>query len=123
MIINCKLFFFKERNIIKLFDQLVIELVDIQALKKGLTRQDIGIALNVSESFIKQVHSKKNNKHYNLYHLYMLSNEWRVDIRNFIPTKDNIKLTSYYKNNSELTLENINTEIISELWTERKNNG
>ncbi|KOY76035.1 hypothetical protein RZ70_05300 [Apilactobacillus kunkeei] len=71
------------------FYDYVNDKVNIIAKSKGLTLEHIASYLNLSESFIKKVSSHKNNSHYNLYHIWKLSNMLETPIEEMLPPINN----------------------------------
>lgn len=54
--------------------------------EKKYTYSDIANVLQVSEQFIKNIHSFNSDKHYNNLHLWKISLFLGIDISNFYPT-------------------------------------
>ncbi|MCP9356708.1 hypothetical protein KBX49_01770 [Liquorilactobacillus satsumensis] len=67
------------------FNDYVSESVRYYEKKKGLTHEQLASYLGISENFIKQVNSKQSSKHYNIYHLWQLSQFLETPIDKFLP--------------------------------------
>lgn len=97
------------------FYDLVSELVDKTMREKGNTRLEIANVLNVSESFVKQVHSLSTTKHYNLKHLFLLADYWKVSIDKLVPQKNNLnELPSFKNKDTSKVYENLILELRKE---------
>lgn len=51
----------------------------------GLNHEQLASYLGVSENFIKQVTSRQTDKHYNLYHLWKLSQLLKTPVDSLLP--------------------------------------
>lgn len=91
----------------KLFYKYVSELVYFEATKANRKYQDIAILLDVSESFIQKVHNQKYDQHYNLEHLYIISDSLNIDINELLPNKKTLKKIFGNKVNIEEKLNQI----------------
>jgi len=80
------------------FYQIISDIVDKIAQEKNLTRTDLAILLNFSESYIKQIHSPSSKKHYSTFSLYLLAKEWNISTDCLFPSKENLKnLKQFYE--------------------------
>lgn len=70
------------------FNTYVSESVRYYEKKRGLNHEYLASYLGVSENFIKQVTSRQSTKHYNLYHLWKLSQLLKTPIESFLPPVD-----------------------------------
>ncbi|EME3500963.1 TPA: hypothetical protein QFC69_001629 [Enterococcus faecium] len=89
------------------FYQTVSDLVDYEIQKRKITRSELALLLNLSESYIKQIHSASSTRHYNISHLYLLSRELKLPIEDFIPTKNNLKKLNQFKNFDEKSIDKL----------------
>lgn len=63
--------------------EYIYESVEFFRLNRQLTLRDLAVELNVSEQFLKQIQQQKN--HYNLEHLFILSERYNYPIKKFFP--------------------------------------
>lgn len=101
----------------KFFD-LTAELVEEHKREKGLYHKDIADLLGVSESLIKQIHSYSNTKKYSIKQLAILAHHWKLNIEDFIPTKETLRKLATYQNYTERDLEQFCKKLYSDLASE-----
>lgn len=103
------------------FYQIISDLVDIKAQERKLTRLELAIILGISESYVKQIHSAASNKHYNIFHVYLLAKEWKIKVDELSPSRENLKKLKQYSTLDDNNLNMILTEIEYEI-KENENN-
>lgn len=93
------------------FNRIVAELVDYYATQKHKSRNDIAAILGVSLSFVNKVHSApkkpRNERHYNAKHIFLIADNFKIDINSLFPSKENYKLLYANTENVDLWYEGI----------------
>lgn len=89
-----------------IFYQIIAELVDRERRIRSDKREYIASLIDCTESYIRKIHSSSTDKHYNLEHLYLLSEHWKININSLLPSISNLKLLPAYQNYSDDELEN-----------------
>jgi len=103
----------------KLFHQITTELVERERRIRSEKREYLASQLNLTESYLRKIHSPSTNKHYSLEHLYLLSLHWNINISHLIPSLSTLKLLPAYQNNSEKELEKIMNKIKKSILEEK----
>lgn len=84
----------------KNFNNFVSELVTYHLRSNPeFTIDKLAEATKLSSSFVQKCVSLSTQKHFNLRHLYIISNVMKIPIEKFMPSKENYKLIT----NDELT--------------------
>ncbi|MDE8259746.1 hypothetical protein PT153_03390 [Erysipelothrix rhusiopathiae] len=97
------------------FYKVITDLVSKEMRDHGLRYKDIAQILNVSESFINQVHQANSTKHYNAEHLFVIAISLNISIQKLFPTKESIKILPYWKDVSDSVQENSFNKMIDDL--------
>ena len=84
-----------------LFYNLITELVYREMKLRNQNYSNIANVINKSEDYIRKINSVSSEKRYNLEHLYLLANFWKIPIDNLLPNKDNIATLEKYSQYSE----------------------
>lgn len=103
------------------FHQLVVELVDVKKRDNGETLEDISKTLNLSESYIRKIHSAASTKRYNLVQLIILAQNWEISLIELLPiieNKDNLRKLEILSRYSDEELDNFLKEIYRSIVTE-----
>ncbi|RIO63546.1 hypothetical protein BUZ34_05230 [Staphylococcus haemolyticus] len=95
----------------KLFHEIITELVDRERRIRSEKREYLASQLNLTESYLRKIHSPSTDKHYSLEHLYLLSLHWNISITCLIPSLTTLKLLPAYQNLSKKEQENIMNKI------------
>lgn len=75
------------------FNKFVKELVRYQISGiEELTHEDISEQINVSHSFFRQAISLSSSKHFNLKHIFNISQAIEISIDKLVPSIENFKL-------------------------------
>ena len=69
---------------IDIIEQFAIDQVRILRLKSGLSQREIGEIINASTSFVCNVESPKNPAKYNLRHIRLIADHFKVSPKDFI---------------------------------------
>lgn len=102
------------------FYQIISDIIDKIAQEKNLTRTDLGVILNFSESYIKQIHSPSSKKHYSIFSLYILAKEWKIPVDHLFPYKENMKKLKQFSTMSDKAIEDYIKIAEKELMEERQ---
>lgn len=102
----------------KLFHQIITELVERERRIRSEKREYLASQLNLTESYLRKIHSPSTNKRYSLEHLYLLSLHWNINISYLTPSLTTLKLLPAYQNLSKKELENIMEKIKNSILEE-----
>lgn len=102
----------------KLLHQITAELVERERRIRSEKREYLASQLNLTESYIRKIHSPSTNKHYSLEHLYLLSLHWDINISYLIPSLTTLKLLPAYQNLSKNELDNIMKQVKNSILEE-----
>ncbi|PTG97878.1 hypothetical protein [Staphylococcus chromogenes] len=102
----------------KLFHQIIAELVERERRIRSEKREYLASQLNLTESYLRKIHSSSTNKRYSLEQLYLLSLHWNINISCLIPSLTTLKLLPAYQNLSKKELENTMEKIKNSILEE-----
>ncbi len=68
-------------------EQFVINKIKEIRIAKGISQEDVAVALNITRGFIGQIESPKYPAKYNLNHLNILAKEFKCSPKDFLPEK------------------------------------
>ena len=75
-----------ERQIAEFLDEIVAN-VKKERVKRGVSQLALaGILGHKSPNYIAKIETRKHGVSYNLHHLYLIANEFGMDIRDLLPS-------------------------------------
>ncbi len=103
----------------KLFDDIVAQLVDYERRNRGDTLEHIAKLLHVDNDYVRKINSARDARHYSIYHLFILSREWKISLDRLMPSSiSTIKQLTQYKDYDESQFHKLLLEIEKELKTQ-----
>lgn len=79
------------------FYDLIVENVYQEMKDRGLNYKDLERLLNISSSYLRKIHSRSCKQHYQIKHLFILSQEWGVPVDSLLPTMETMEKMEYTK--------------------------